>query len=208
MGSFANGGTPPEVVAPLIVKRYFARNWRFFPMTATPAERMRTMRSRRRFRAQREVRLILPDARTEEVRIRVAEGGVPALIQLRKPMRLAGLKAFRSSMNLKRGDLVTVAVSGDFGKPRPAVIVQSDAFPEQHASVIVCQMTSELTDAPDFRVTIAPTELNGLRTASQIMADKPVTVRRARIGAAIGRLDGRDVRNLNGALAFSLGLAD
>ena len=111
-------------------------------------------------------------------------------------------------MSLRRGDVVTVAVSGDYGKPRPAVVVQSDAFPEQHASVVVCQMTSQLTDGLDFRVTVAPTELNGLRTTSQIMADKPVAVQRQKIGAAIGRLDGRDVRKLNGALAFSLGLAD
>ena len=111
-------------------------------------------------------------------------------------------------MSLRRGDVVTVAVSGDYGKPRPAVVVQSDAFPEQHASVVVCQMTSQLTDRLDFRVTVAPTELNGLHTTSQIMADKPVTVQRQKIGGAIGRLDGRDVRKMNRALAFSLGLAD
>ena len=55
-------------------------------------------------------------------------------------------------MNPKRGEVVTVAASGDFGKPRPAVVIQSDVFPEQHASVIVCQMTSRLEDAPDFRL--------------------------------------------------------
>ncbi|MYD87803.1 MAG: type II toxin-antitoxin system PemK/MazF family toxin, partial [Acidobacteria bacterium] len=47
-------------------------------------------------------------------------------------------------MHLRRGDVVTVAASGDFGKPRPAVVVQSDVFPHEHASVIVCQMTSTL----------------------------------------------------------------
>ena len=103
---------------------------------------------------------------------------------------------------------MTVAAAGDFGKPRPAVIVQSDVFPEQHASVIVCQMTSTLEDAPDFRVTIEPSGANGLRAVSQIMADKPVTVRRERIGARLGRLDGREVARMNRALAFVLGLAD
>ncbi|EQD38012.1 transcriptional modulator of MazE/toxin, MazF [mine drainage metagenome] len=83
---------------------------------------------------------------------------------------------------MKRGDVVTVAASGDYGKPRPAVIVQTDALPAEHASVIVCQMTSDVAEAPDFRVTIEPTEKNGLRTRSQIMADKPVTIRRARVG--------------------------
>ncbi len=64
---------------------------------------------------------------------------------------------------MRRGDLVTVAAAGDYGKPRPAVIVQTDAFPESHASVVVCQLTSELADAPDFRVTIDPSPENGLR---------------------------------------------
>ena len=45
-----------------------------------------------------------------------------------------------------RGDVVTVAAAGDYGKPRPAVIVQSDAFPPNHASVVICQMTSELVE--------------------------------------------------------------
>jgi mRNA interferase MazF len=85
-------------------------------------------------------------------------------------------------MQMRRGDLVTVDATGDYGKPRPAVIVQTDAFPENHASVVVCQLTSDLVDAPDFRVTIEPKPENGLRLKSQVMADKPVTVRRERIG--------------------------
>lgn len=108
---------------------------------------------------------------------------------------------------MKRGDVVIVAAAGDYGKPRPAVIVQTDAFPEAHASVIICQMTSEIVEAPDFRVTIDPSKGNGLRARSQIMADKPVTVRRGRIGQSIGRLDAGDVGRLNIALAFVMGLA-
>ncbi|EQD56645.1 transcriptional modulator of MazE/toxin, MazF [mine drainage metagenome] len=109
---------------------------------------------------------------------------------------------------MKRGDVVTVAASGDYGKPRPAVIVQTNALPEAHASVIVCHMTSDVVEAPDFRVTIEPTEKNGLRTRSQIMADKPVTIRRERVGRRNGSLDERDVARLNVALAFAVGLAD
>ena len=86
---------------------------------------------------------------------------------------------------MKRGDVVIVAAAGDYGKPRPAVIVQSDAFPAGHASVVVCQMTSELSEAPDFRVTLEPSATNGLRERSQVMADKPVTIRRERIGRRI-----------------------
>ena len=93
-------------------------------------------------------------------------------------------------------------------KPRPAVIVQTDALPGEHASVVVCQMTTDLTDAPDFRVTIEPSEKNGLRARSQVMVDKPVTIRRERVGREIGHLDDKDIARLNIALAFVIGLAD
>ena len=109
---------------------------------------------------------------------------------------------------MKRGDVVTVAASGNYGKPRPAVVVQTDALPAEHASVIVCQMTSDIVEAPDFRVTIEPTQKNGLRTRSQIMADRPVTIRRERVGRRIGSLDEKDIARLNVALAFVVGLAD
>ena len=109
---------------------------------------------------------------------------------------------------MTRGDVVIVAATGDYGKPRPAIIVQSDAFPKTHASVVICQMTSEIVDAPDFRVTIDPNEENGLRVRSQVMADKPLTVRRERIGHRVGRLRDGDIGRLNIALAFVMGLAD
>jgi mRNA interferase MazF len=108
---------------------------------------------------------------------------------------------------VRRGDVVTVATPGDYGKPRPAVIVQSDVFPEDHASVVVCQMTTVLRDA-DFRITIEPSTENGLREQSQVMADKPATVRRERIGQRIGSLAAHDMRRLNVALALVMGLAD
>jgi mRNA interferase MazF len=109
---------------------------------------------------------------------------------------------------MTRGDVVVVAAAGDYGKPRPAVIVQTDAFPATHASVVICQMTSEIVEAPDFRVTVEPSKVNGLRVRSQVMADKPVTVRRARLGRAIGRLDAADLGRLNVTLAFVMGLGD
>lgn len=109
---------------------------------------------------------------------------------------------------MRRGDVVTVAAAGDYGKPRPAVIVQTDALPAEHTSVVVCQMTSECSDAPDFRVTVEPTTENGLRVRSQVMADKPVTIRRERIGRHVGRLDDKDIARLNIALTFTMGLAD
>lgn len=103
--------------------------------------------------------------------------------------------------------MVVVAAPGDYGKPRPAVIVQSNALPENHASVIMCQMTSDLVEA-DFRVTLEPGPETGLRVVSQVMADKPTTIRRDRIGERIGRLGPADMARLNAALAFVMGLAD
>lgn len=109
---------------------------------------------------------------------------------------------------MRRGDVVIVAATGDYGKPRPAVVVQTDAFPETYPSVVICQMTSDIVEAPDFRVTIEPNAENGLRLRSQVMVDKPVTVRRERIGQSIGRLADADIGRLNIALAFVMGLAD
>jgi mRNA interferase MazF len=108
---------------------------------------------------------------------------------------------------MSRGDVVIVATPGDYGKPRPAVIVQSNAIPESRASIVICPMTSELAEA-DFRITIEPGSGTGLRLRSQVMADKPVTVRRERIGQRIGRLAAADLARLNVALALVMGLAD
>jgi mRNA interferase MazF len=110
-------------------------------------------------------------------------------------------------MPMGRGDMVIVAAAGDYGKPRPAVIVQSNAIPESHASIVICQMTSELMEA-DFRITIEPGPETGLRVRSQVMADKPVTIRRERIGRRIGQLGIEDMARLNVALALVMGLAD
>ncbi|HEY5207839.1 MAG TPA: type II toxin-antitoxin system PemK/MazF family toxin [Stellaceae bacterium] len=99
-------------------------------------------------------------------------------------------------------------MAGDYGKPRPAIIVQTDAMPERHASVVICPMTSNIETVADFRLTIEPTSENGLRVRSHIMADKPTTVRRERIGRRIGYLTSEDMSRVNIALAFVMGIAD
>src|SRR4029078_10500938 len=121
--------------------------------------------------------------------------------------RFNGPKRSPSLTQMRRGDLVPVAAVGDYGKPRPAVVVQTDAFPESHASVVVCQLTSDLADAPDFRAPIEPKPENGWRQTSQVMADKPVTIRRERVGQKIGRLGDQDMARLGIGLACVLGLA-
>lgn len=107
---------------------------------------------------------------------------------------------------VKRGDLVSVALNGDFGKPRPALVIQSDTF-DEHATVTVLLVTSTLTDAPLIRVSIEPTLETGLRECSQIMVDKVMTVRREKIGSIIGHVDDATMINVNRSLALFLGFA-
>ena len=108
---------------------------------------------------------------------------------------------------MKRGDLVVVAVAGDYGKPRPALVVQADVFNESHPSVTLLPVTSPLVDAPLFRLTVEPSPGNGLRALSQIMIDKVTTVRRARIGATIGYLEDDLLLRVSRALALWTGIA-
>ena len=107
---------------------------------------------------------------------------------------------------MRRGDLVTVAVQGDFGKPRPALVIQADAFAE-HATVTVLLVSSTLIDAPLLRLTVEPTAANGLAKPSQIMIDKAMTVMREKLGAVIGRLGGNAMVEVERRLAVFLGIA-
>lgn len=104
---------------------------------------------------------------------------------------------------MTRGDLVVVSLPGDYGKPRPALVVQSDRFAE-HPSVTVLPITSGLVAAPLLRIDIGPE--SGLERASQIQIDKPHTPRRERIRAVIGRADDATMVAVNRALAVFLGL--
>jgi len=107
---------------------------------------------------------------------------------------------------MRRGDVVTVAAPGDYGKPRPALVIQSDLF-EELPSVTLCLVTSELRDAPIFRITVDPSPGNGLRRVSQVQVDKVLTVARARLGATIGRLDDATMLKVNRSLAVFVGIA-
>jgi mRNA interferase MazF len=107
---------------------------------------------------------------------------------------------------VRRGDLVTVAVSGHFGKPRPALIIQADAFAD-HTTVTVVLLSSALIDAPLLRFTILPDATNGLRLPSQIMIDKTVTVMRTKIREAFGRLSAEALLEVERRLAVFLGIA-
>ena len=107
---------------------------------------------------------------------------------------------------MRRGDLVTVALPGDFGKPRPAMVIQADQFGET-ATVTVLLVSGTLVDAPLIRPTILPTPGNGLLKPSQVQVDKAMTVKRDRIGGVIGRLDDESMLAVTRSLALFLGLA-
>ncbi len=108
---------------------------------------------------------------------------------------------------MKRGDLVTVTVQGDFGKPRPALVIQSDLFNETHATVTIALVSSKIISAPVFRITIEPTAENGLNVICQIQIDKVMTVQREKIGGAFGRLDQDTMIRVHRALIVWMGIA-
>ena len=95
---------------------------------------------------------------------------------------------------------------GDYGKPRPALVIQADQFAEV-GSVTVAFMTGTMTAAPLLRLTVEPSPENGLRKRSQIMVDKIMTVRRERVGEPFGRLDDETMLALNRSIVLFLGLA-
>ena len=105
-----------------------------------------------------------------------------------------------------RGDFVTIVMQGDFGKPRPALIIQTDQFSE-HATITVLPVTSTLVAAPLLRITIQPNADNGLQKLSQVMIDKCVTVKRDKLGQPFGRIDLAVMVEIERCLAVFLGIA-
>jgi mRNA interferase MazF len=108
---------------------------------------------------------------------------------------------------VKRGNVVTVAMQGDFGKPRPALVLQSDVFSDIHSTVTVALISSNLMQAPIFRLDIEPDGSNGLTKPSQVQIDKIQSIRIEKIGAIIGELSDVMMVRVNRALALWLGLA-
>ncbi len=106
---------------------------------------------------------------------------------------------------MTRGDLVTVAMPGDFGKPRPALIIQADQFDET-ATVTILLISGTPVDAPLLRLTVEPSAANGLVKPSQVMIDKAMSVRRERLGQPFGRLDDAAMLSASRLLAVFLGL--
>lgn len=105
-----------------------------------------------------------------------------------------------------RGDLVTIALTGDFDKPRPALMIQANQF-DEHTTVTVLLISSTLVDAPLLRVSVAPDANNGLQKESQVMIDKAMTIKREKISPAFGRIDPNTLVEIDRCLAVFLGIA-
>lgn len=105
-----------------------------------------------------------------------------------------------------KGDVVVCALSGDYGKPRPALVVQSDLFNPTHASIIVCPITSYIIDASLFRILIYPSKDNGLTSLSQIMIDKLTAIKSEKIQTVIGKVEQHVISEVNDSLRLWLDL--
>jgi mRNA interferase MazF len=111
-----------------------------------------------------------------------------------------------SNAAITRGAVVTVASPGEFGKPRPALVIQGQ-FPRNPELITVALITSDLLRVPDIRVRVKPTAANGLRKESEVAVDNIQTFSRPRIGAVIGTLSSETMARIDAALALFLGLA-
>ena len=107
---------------------------------------------------------------------------------------------------MKRGDIVAVIVPGAYGKPRPALVIQSDLF-NTHPSLTILPLTSDLRDAPLFRLRIEPSQKNGLRVTSEVMVDKITTVPHDKVRDVFGHLEDESMREVERLLALWVGIA-
>jgi mRNA interferase MazF len=107
---------------------------------------------------------------------------------------------------MKRGDFLRIAIQGDFGKPRPALVIQSDKFNE-HSTVTALLVSGTIVDAPLFRVTVEPDATNQLKKLSQIMIDKSITVKKEKLGEVFGIASAEVMLEVSRCLAVFLGIA-
>ncbi len=109
-------------------------------------------------------------------------------------------------MEMSRGDLGIAVIPGDYGKPRPILILQSDKF-SQTASVIAALVTTDQRpSAALFRKPLKPSDQNGLLEPSDVMLDKLFTLPRAKVGKVIGHLPSTEMAEINAMLVLLLGL--
>lgn len=107
---------------------------------------------------------------------------------------------------MTRGETWTVAGGAAYaGKPRPALVIQHDAF-DASKSVVVCPLTTSPAKAAAFRIPVKPSEDNGLRIASHVMLDKISAVPRTRLRQRVGVLEAAELRRVSQSLIVFLDL--
>jgi mRNA interferase MazF len=109
-------------------------------------------------------------------------------------------------MEINRGEVVICAAPEDYGKPRPAVVVQSGLFNRTHSCVVVCLITGHLEDALLFRIPIPVGGSTGLERPSQVIVDKVVAIPRNNITGRAGVLAAGSLKEMNTALRLWLEL--
>ena len=109
---------------------------------------------------------------------------------------------------MKRGDIVTIALQCDLGKPRPAVVVETDRLkPSTH--ILVCPGTSFVRPEIELRrVLVMPDGSNNLRAPTHFQIDRLIGIRRENCGVVIGQLDADTMDLINTKLLAILGLAE
>jgi len=109
-------------------------------------------------------------------------------------------------MGLIRGDIAIGVSPGDYGKPRPVLILQSNAFCDTE-SVVVALLTSDQQPTSSlFRKPLFPSHGNGLRQQSDVMLDKLVALPRSKVGKAVGHLSSTEMAEITASLALFLGM--
>ena len=98
---------------------------------------------------------------------------------------------------MRRSDVVLVSLPGDYGKTRPAVIVQNDDVADILQSCTILLMTSELADGSLYRLTIESTVENGLDRTTQVQIDKIASPPRSKLRGPIGRLSDQQMRDID-----------
>jgi mRNA interferase MazF len=109
-------------------------------------------------------------------------------------------------MEIKRGAVVICVFPKSQGKPRPAVVVQSDLFNATHATVTLCPITGTVRDYPLFRIDVPPSRSNGLKKPSQVMVDKIITIPHEHIGQVVGEVSAEQIKAINSSLQLWLAL--
>jgi len=108
---------------------------------------------------------------------------------------------------MEKGDIVVAALPGDYGKPRPMLIIQSSLLSEL-PSTVVCPLTTHVNeDIQILRVAINPTASNGLKERSHIIVDKVTAIPTGKIAQKIGMADAQTMFRVKTALAILFDLS-